>query len=243
MKRISGTILTVGFAFLLSCENKNTQDFPVIPYVEFRDLKFTPGSTVPDTLKLSFYLRDGDFDLGLYNTNTLPPFNSIFVLNKITGQLIPVNEVPADRSNLVLFPDKKTIDTLPPLSCSRWQYRPFDTVYYQPNRSYNNISINLYYQDSTQVWKYLDINSYFKFNNLSTCSSEYAFDGRFPQLPFQKVGPFTYQSISSREGLLTYSMTTYFKLLFNKKKLKLIFAIQDRALNRSNSAETSEIQL
>jgi|GEM_PF-4645443 len=248
-RKVLGFLAFVTVAFILSCQNNKEPNYPVTPYVEFQDLKYSSGNNnQPDTLKLKLYLRDGDFDLGLDYTDSLPPFNTLFVLNKLTGELIPVNDIPTDHTNLVLYPDRKKIDTLPSLSCSRWLFpvrqHAFDTVYYQPNRNHYNTSLNLYYQDTDLSWKYFDFNSYFKINNVSNCPPEYFFDARFIQPKGNYIiGPFVYKAISSKEGILTYSMTSFFSIFFKEKKIKLDFYIQDRALHRSNVVESSEIQL
>jgi hypothetical protein len=104
--------------------------------------------------------------------------------------------------------------------------------------------VSLYYQNTDLAWKYFDANSYFTFLGLGNCLPEYFFDGRFIQPKGNYIiGPFVYKAISSKEGILTYSMTSVFSILFKGKKIKLDFYIQDRALHRSNVVETSEIQL
>ncbi|HEV8514574.1 MAG TPA: hypothetical protein VGQ59_14930, partial [Cyclobacteriaceae bacterium] len=99
MRIIFWIVVSVVSAFVLSCQNNNEPNYSIVPHIENRDFKFIQGSIYynkPDTMKLKFYLRDGDFDLGLNNTNDSAPFNSMFVLNKLTGQLIPVNGIPTD---------------------------------------------------------------------------------------------------------------------------------------------------
>lgn len=246
------TVFSVVFAFILSCQNNKEPNYPIIPYVEFRELKYILGinnSSVyePDTVRLKFYLRDGDFDLGLDRFNTQAPYNPITVLNKLTGQFIPLAYgITADHSNLILYSDKKTIDTLPPLSCSRWTQtytltgEPSDTVYCLFNSNYSNLFIDIFMETSPRVWSYFD---YTKPSSFPLCQPPY-FNGRFPTLPFTNSNPFKYQQISLKEGVMTYDLLIDYGVpsFLSGKKIKFQFSIQDRALHRSNIAETTEIQ-
>jgi hypothetical protein len=170
----------------------------------------------------------------------------LFVLNRITGQLIPENDIPADLSNLALYSNRKAIDTLPPLNCSRWLIthnsngQPNDTLYIQYNPNYMNVFVDIYTEDSNHVWTYFDQTKVFVF---PSCVLN-LFNGRFPPLPFESAGPFKYQSLSSKEGILTFNLTSDgFKILFHNQKLKLKFSVKDRALHQSNLAETTEIKI
>lgn len=74
--RVVATISILLSSILLTqCDSE--ENFPVEPYIEFRSLSFveTENPTIPDTLKLSFYFRDGDFDLGIDPNEIDPPFN------------------------------------------------------------------------------------------------------------------------------------------------------------------------
>jgi hypothetical protein len=246
MRKSFGFILPLAFAFILSCQSNGTEpNYSIIPYVEFRDLKLGQGgSAQPDTLTLKFYLRDGDFDLGRDYGDTIPPFNPIFVINKVNGQFIPVTSMPADHTNLIVYRDRKTIDTLPPLNCKNWtqtfhSYALSDTVYHIANPNYWNLTVDLFSKGS-QDWTYFDPVKVFLFPG---CNPN-GFKTVFPILPFKSFGPFKYQLISSKEGILTYTISSYgLRFLFSGKKVKLKFSIQDRALHRSNVVETTEIQL
>lgn len=250
--RITSWISFLGIlVFALGCENKNLapEDYPIIPYVEFRDLKFIAGNinnSIADTLRLKFYLRDGDSDLGLDSDNSSPPYNVLYVLNRTNGQLIAVNDIPKDHSNLVTYSDRKSIDTLPPIGCSRWRLSynmnsfTYDTIYLQNNPNAWNAFVSIYIQDSgTQSWKLFDPTQIAPFPN---CFEK--IEGRFPSLPFQVWGPFKFHALSAKEGIMTYAMQSMaYKILFSGKTIKLQFSIQDRALHRSNVVETPEIQI
>jgi hypothetical protein len=61
-------ILFVGLSLLLSkCSEDENPNYPIEPYIEFRSIQFieTPAIIDPDTIKLIFYFRDGDDDIGL----------------------------------------------------------------------------------------------------------------------------------------------------------------------------------
>jgi hypothetical protein len=204
---------------------------------------------IPDTLKLKFYLRDGDFDLGLGPNDINPPYNLFYFLDKASGELIPGNEIPADYSNLVIYKDRKTIDTLPALNCSRWMLKyssdlppkVIDTLYFQANPNARNLFLGIYTEDNTQVWTYFDINAQNSFPNCSPL-----FDATFPQTSGSswRSAPFRYQAISSKEGILTYAISSIrLKSMFHNRTIKGKVYIQDRALHRSNVIETTEIQI
>jgi len=170
MKKVVGLLSCVIVGFILSCQKSPEPNYSIIPYIEFRDFEFIPGnvsSLIPDTLKLKFYLRDGDFDLGLGPNDINPPYNLFYFLDKASGELIPGNEIPADYSNLVIYKDRKTIDTLPALNCSRWMLKyssdlppkVIDTLYFQANPNARNLFLGIYTEDNTQVWTYFDINA------------------------------------------------------------------------------------
>lgn len=61
-------LLAFGILTLSGCDkNEKEPEYSIEPYIEFRNLEFIPveGSTMPDTLNVKFYFRDGDMDLGL----------------------------------------------------------------------------------------------------------------------------------------------------------------------------------
>ena len=61
-------LLFVGLSLLLSkCSEDENPNYPNEPYIEFRSIQFieTPDIIDPDTIKLIFYFRDGDDDIGL----------------------------------------------------------------------------------------------------------------------------------------------------------------------------------
>ncbi|MFA4852123.1 MAG: hypothetical protein WC599_06355 [Bacteroidales bacterium] len=84
--------------FYTSCKEK--EKYPVIPFIENPSLTKTPGASgIDEKGILKFSFTDGDGDIGLAESDTLPPFNpeSIFYYDlfiiyyeKQHGQYVPV---------------------------------------------------------------------------------------------------------------------------------------------------------
>ena len=204
----------------------------------------------PDTITLTFKLQDGDFDLGLGETDgLLPPFNYCFYFNKVTNSFV-TDTTGIGLNDLITYKDRKTIDTLPDLTVPRWmqvrsddpQPITVDTVYFLRNPNVFNLTCELLvYDDAKLIWE--------KYSSYVHCTfPNYCDDflkGTFPKLDgYSRVvqPPFAYQHISFKEGIMTYS-TFKFGLYsrLSDKKIKLSFYIKDRALHHSNVVETSEI--
>ncbi|MGC4023667.1 MAG: hypothetical protein QM734_17770 [Cyclobacteriaceae bacterium] len=183
MKKHIGFLSACFIAAIFSCNKSNTEpNYSIIPYIELRDFHYIKGD-VYDTMKLTFYLRDGDFDLGLNPLDTAPPFNSFYFLDKTNGELIPDDAFSADSAILVTYKDRKTIDSLPSFNCSRWlaNYNyDTDTLYYLKNQNQYNLLVNLFSKKNTEAWQYNNTDYY---NSLGyKCTPDYLFDGRFPFL-------------------------------------------------------------
>lgn len=61
-------ILFIGLSLLLSkCSEDENPNYPIEPYIEFRSIQFIETSDIIDAgiIKLIFYFRDGDDDIGL----------------------------------------------------------------------------------------------------------------------------------------------------------------------------------
>jgi hypothetical protein len=153
---------------------------------------------------------------------------------------------------MIRYADRKTMDTLPALGCDRWftyysfvnhSYTLDDTLYFLPNRSYNNLQTQLYIQDAAPDWTLFDLNSLYSFPN---CRSTYFLDARMPPLSSGSfhVGPFIYQASSSRDGVMIYKLAASgLKSYFEGKKIKVQLQVEDKAGNISNVIETQELQV
>ncbi len=254
MKKIIGLLSCVIIAFILSCQNSSEPNYSIIPYIQLKDFKFVKGDVskvIADTFKLTFFLRDGDFDLGIRPSDTLAQFTTPFYYNKKLNKFIPSYEIPQNHSDLIVYSDRKTIDTLPPLSCSRWELFygntpggvPIvtDTVYVLQNRNAYNINTDLYYLDANQAWVRFDFSSVYNFPN---CLRN-PLDGYFEDLSGSasvKNIIFFYRALSHKAGTMIFSpFSLKLYSLFHGKTVKMKFSILDRALHRSNIVETNEI--
>jgi hypothetical protein len=107
-----------------------------------------------------------------------------------------------------------------------------DTLYFQLNPDYNNITVEFLVKNSDGTFTEFDWREAFNYPNCGI-----SFDGRFPILFKDKPG-------APLEGKIKYGMGSIgFKILFSTKTLKLRIQIKDRALNTSNFIETAEFTL
>jgi hypothetical protein len=58
-------LLSLSWIFILGCDPDEPPQYSEIPFVKDATLEFIEGPGITDTLALTFYFRDGDFDLGL----------------------------------------------------------------------------------------------------------------------------------------------------------------------------------
>ncbi len=262
-KKIILYVLVIGSS--ISCKKKDdAPDFPIEPYIEFRDFQFIQGqrtSNTPnpaDTVKVSFYFRDGDFDLGLSYLDVNAPYNSKFYFLETNGSPIPDTRFQNGEFStidLLRYHDKEVNlpDTLPsfetPYSCTNWQIivdnqtgKAIDTLYFKSNPNYYNMDVNVYTVNQSGGVTLFDVSKEFVFPN---CNSR-GFNSRFPypKDPNSWPSPWSVKMLSSKEGIMTYSIASVgWKYLFAGQRIKLTVTIQDRALHSSNEIETSELQL
>ena len=252
-------LYTLLLSLTISCKDDGP-DSP--PYIEFQDITFIDAQPSPsnpdpaDTLKVSFYFRDDDFDLGLDPSELNAPFNRRFYFSKSDGAPVPDTKFQhgeVDREDLINYEFKRTHlpDTLPvfatPYNCRNWEvYRDLstnkfvDTLYFQQNRSFYNVYATILIVNPYASTSIYDFSEKFIYPN---CQLN-GFNGRFhyPRAPVPG-SPFTIHMTSLREGIFTYAMRSVgWKIFFAGQKIKVRVAIQDRALHLSNEIETSEVQ-
>jgi hypothetical protein len=250
-------ILCIGFGCADSNENSNMS---VIPFIEFHQLEIIdiPNSDSYDSLKISFYISDGDFDLGLPSVPAEPyHYRSYFLkLNgqKMSDTKLGSGEVKLDQ--LISYKDKRLSinDSLPrfvfPFDCTNWHLikdsndlsKITDTVYFQYNADFYNFYLDFYQQENDLTWTKFNFNQ-FKFPNCYP-----GIHGRFPQLDSNSINysysPFQIKKITNNKVLFTFNLSAnWFPLIFKEKKIKVKVRVQDRALNKSNEITTSEFQL
>lgn len=250
MKKIVAYIFIFAIAF--SCKKDDEKVFPIEPYIEFKSLKFGKSTNGGfDSLNVEFYFRDGDADFGL-DDSYKEPYNVRNYFFKSTGKKYSGSLNQININELIKYKDKRLnkLDTLPnfvtPFNCTNWEIfrngiAVTDTIYFKRNPNYLNLFIDFYIFNAGN-WTRLDFDSFFTYPNCL----ESGFNARFPPLEnFQSgpYGPFTINKISSKEGMVIYSIKSFvFDYLFSGKKIKLKVRIQDRAFHKSNEIETSEIQ-
>lgn len=213
----------------------NPPEFPIEPQIEFQSIQYkeygTGFDTNYDSLILTISFKDGDGDLGLDASEDQPPYNNKFYFTFQNGDFIT-------------YETKRTVpgyDTLPafvkPYNCINWEvYKQNnivqDTLYFQLNPDYNNITVEFLVKNSDGTFTEFDWREAFNYPNCGI-----SFDGRFPIL-------FKDQPGAPLEGKIRYGMGSIgFKILFSTKTLKLRVHIKDRALNKSNIIETTEFTL
>jgi hypothetical protein len=213
----------------------NPPEFPIEPQIEYESIQYkeygTGLDTEYDSLILTISFKDGDGDLGLDASEDQPPYNNKFFFVQPNGKYIT-------------YETKRTVpgyDTLPafvkPYNCINWEvYKEDnivkDTLYFQLNPDYNNITVEFLVKNSDGTFTEFDWREAFNYPNCGI-----SFDGRFPILYKDKPG-------APLEGTIRYGMGSIgFKILFSTKTLKLRVQIKDRALNSSNIIETPEFTL
>jgi hypothetical protein len=255
MNKITKLILSI-FAALISCSG-NEPNLSTTPFIEFLDFKYIDSQipTHPAALNVSFYITDGDFDLGV-DPPFVEPYNySWYFLkknkSKISDQRLQSGEF--ELSELISFKDTRTLeyDTFPPFEppfdCNNWNVfrinnKVIDTIYFQHNTNRYNIFIDFYHSSNSQDWTLIDWN----ISKYPACSKNY--NEIFPDLNVENtpIGhPFQIEHVSKSKVKLIYSITggvNTLSILFKDQKIKLKIKIQDRAYHKSNEIETSEIQ-
>lgn len=121
-------------------------------------------------------------------------------------------------------------------------------IAYNPNNY--NIFVDYLVEQPDGTFRTFDWLAYYCDRSITGPFPFFTYNGRFPLLmgewnsPVINLGPFRIVKRSNQKGILTYKMTgAHFNALFGGKKIKLAFFIQDRALNRSNVAETPVIEI
>jgi hypothetical protein len=227
-----GLFLFIGLG-LSACFNP--PEYPVQPQIEFESIVYreygTGFDSEYDSLILTLKFKDGDGDLGLDPSEIAAPYNNKFYYRFADGKFLN-------------YADKRTnpnYDTLPefikPYNCINWDVirennLVKDTLYFELNPNYYNITIDFLVKNSDGSFTEYDLTKEF---NYPGCGG--TFDGRFPILFKDKPG-------TPLEGTIRYGMgSTAFKAFFSIKTLKLRIQIKDRALNKSSFIETTEFTL
>jgi hypothetical protein len=203
-------------ALLVNCGK--TPVYPEVPEIEFKNIvRYGNG----DSLLITLSFKDGDGDLGLGDEHNGPPYHNFDYVKNGSGNFVELNDSPAN----------------PPYNCYDYfigDYNPdppLDTVLLNRNENHYNYMIEYLIKQPDE--------SFVKFNfEDSLCSSPHS---RFPILS-QNTGPIEGElnfKINMTDILLAPN-NIYQKYFFNRY-IKFRIFIKDRALNHSNTIETSEV--
>ncbi|MEQ8239640.1 MAG: hypothetical protein RIA69_10530 [Cyclobacteriaceae bacterium] len=247
MNKFPSCLLILFLVFGTGCfEDPN---FSAIPFVEFRDIYFADLDGQSDSLVMTFYFEDGLGDVGLASFEQTSPYHqfnlvidskdSLITLRDTTVfpplYLIDPNGISPNLSNKIFFSDT---DNRPPYNCN--DYQPgrervgaeVDTFYVSQNPYYNNIYIEFLRRRNNE---YTLIDFAAEVGN-SGCNVV-NFDGRIPIFEPDNLG-------EPLSGTISYSMLSVgFKQIFRNDPIKVRFYIFDRALNKSNIAESTDFVL
>lgn len=210
-------------------------EYPIQPQIEFESIVYreygTGFDSNYDSVILTLKFKDGDGDLGLDPSEIAAPYNNKFYYRFQDGSYLNYED---KRTN----PDYDTLpDFIKPYNCVNWDVirennLVVDTLYFELNPDYYNITIDFLVKNSDGSFTEFDLMKEFDYPG---CGG--TFDGRFPILFKDKPG-------SPLEGTIRYGMgSTAFKAFFSIKPLKIRVQIKDRALNASAFIETPEFTL
>lgn len=215
LKNYSGIIFLSLLVF--SCVNP-PDNFPTVPDITYESLEFVPTNG-PDSLIFGLRFRDAEGDLGLSATDINPPFNSVTYQRDPAGNLITYDTRPPEA------PDYNPID---------WVIDPIinnqivkDTIWVEQNSNQFNIFVKFFIKRQGTFTE-------FKWEEAPFFTT---FNGRFPRVLTTGEG----QAV---EGNIKYGMlSSGWESIFRNDTIRIDVEIQDRMLNRSNSASSPEVTL
>lgn len=239
---------------LMACNRP--PDLPLAPSIGYEDVVFEVSSTnigavVIETfaLKLTFSVSDGDGDIGLDGAESGRPYQEFdLVRDEVTRQPVVFGERPQD----------------PPFNCLDWLIEspvgvPPDAAFdyngdgdkrdtvlvnFNPNRF--NMFVDFFIKQPDGSFVESDVRTWppGSINEQTFCNTE-TFDGRIPCLSSaDEPCDFVRSTKRPIEGSITYEMiSSGFLPVFRTSTIKMVFQIQDRALNKSNIVETPEFTL
>lgn len=253
MKLRITSILLFGLLLVMTNCKDDEPSYPIEPYIEFRDIEAKRENSI-DSVIVKFYIRDGDFDLGLTITDIDSPYHSRWYFDKAERNLVPGNYKAEnlDINSLLKYHDRHTppFDTLPefenPYSCINYEVlrndfgQVIDTVYYKINELHFNFIFDFQVQQDDGSWSTFNFRENFSYPNCGI-----SFYNRFKiQNDIGASGsPFYSKRISNQEMFLTFKIgNPGFSFFFKGKTIRFKIYIYDRALNKSNIVYTSEVQ-
>lgn len=220
--RFSDLILIIPALLLLSCDPP--PELSSTPVISFDDVVFKEGVTTAggqqvDSLIFSINFEDNEGDLGLTRDDLEDQFQQY---------IFPMD----DNGNYIRFGSS---EDLPEFNCYNWLINPVingdtipDTIYVEINPDHYNIEIDFFIKRD-------GVYSEYDFRK-ETCIP---YDARFPPLN-------TREDDRPLQGVLIYGIQDAFggfRRAFRNDTLRVNIQIKDRALNRSNVAESPEFTL
>jgi len=186
--------------------------YPITPQIEFKSIVLNSADS---TLHITVTFKDGDGDLGLTSDDVNPPFNRFDFIKDGNGNLIKYNSVT---------------QTPVPYSCNDYEIQGADTLYIKLNPNYYNYFADMMVEQAGGTFQLFDIQK-------ETCIP---FSGRFPLLSTDK-GPIR----GDLEYVIDFSLIganpSLYEDNFKQRNIKFKISIEDKALHKSNTIETSTI--
>lgn len=202
---------------VVSCVNA-PEDFPSTPEISFENIEFVETAGA-DSLIIRVAFKDAEGDLGLNPTDIDPPFNPLNFRRTPQGSLIFFSNRPPEAPNF------NPLDWVINPIVNNVQVR--DTVWVDQNENHNNIFVRFFIKRNGQFTE-------FRWQDPPFFTS---FNGRFPRILNSNMG----QPV---EGTLQYAMQSFgWNSIFRNDTIRVDVQIQDRALNRSNTASSPEVTL
>lgn len=216
-------------------------EFDEVPYIEYRKVSYHEaiqqgsGGLQLDSLSLTFYVEDGDGDIGLKEGE---PYNYSIIVDA-AGDTVTFQSASVKLPFYKLVPITKsawetlefsTVDNRPAFDCEFYEILKVaeddhDTVYVERNIFRNNIYVDFLVKNGADNYQLKE------FPTASGCAGN--FHGKIPIFDESILG-------SPLSGEVTYHLKSLGFSIFGRDTLKLSFFIYDRAMNKSNVAETSD---
>lgn len=220
-------------------------DLPDTPQISFDKVEFeilNEGDPLfeENILRLSFNIQDGNGDLGLDGNENFPPYNPFFLVVDNNGRPIEYGERPEDPDFTCLdyaVEDKENTDL-------NGDGDLLDTLLIDFNVNQFNIEVDFFVKKQG-AFQPVEMRALPPGSPNETTFCGISFDGRFPCLSSDD-NPCNFVRNNQRpiEGVITYEMNSgLFLPIFRTDTMKLAFKIRDRALNQSNTAESTEFTL
>ncbi len=247
----------IGFVLMVAVNACFTPpNYPIAPQIEFvnNELEFVKN-TAPqglDTLRIVLKFTDGDGDVGIIDPSSKALEDQIEYYYFVSATS-PPRLVSIDQSNLtyrfrrlnpnfVLSGTLNPPSSLPSLSCDSWtrefskdKLTVLDTVYYELNPSYYNMTIEYFTKNNDGTFTRFDVK---EGKSFPLCGDLTLNGARIPNLS-KDIG-----KSSPLDGKITFNyLTQGIDFVFSIKTLKLKVTIVDRAGNRSNEVESKEFTL